>query len=149
MLLDIFQLFAVLCCAVLTQFYPTLCDPMDCKMPGLSVPHHLLKFAQVHVHCLSDAIQPSYPPLPSSPPAFNLSQHQHLFSELALHIWWPKYWSFSISPSNEYSRLIAFRMDWCKILVPQKHAFYQEKRNRGRTIFVLNHSIKSTALTSP
>ena len=50
-------------CSVI-QSCPTLCDPMDFSMPGLPVPHHLLKFAQVHVHC---AIQPSHPLTPSSP----------------------------------------------------------------------------------
>ena len=54
-----------------------LCEPMDCSTPGLPVPHYLPEFAQVHVHCLSDAIQPSYPLTPSS--ALNLSQHQGLF----------------------------------------------------------------------
>ena len=53
--------------------------PMDCSMPGLSVPHHLLKFAQVHVHCIIDANQPSHPLMPSFPSAINLSQHQGLF----------------------------------------------------------------------
>ena len=54
-----------------------------------------------------------YPLSSPSPPAFNLSQHQGLFNESALHIRWPKYWSFSfsISPSNEYSELISFRID--------------------------------------
>ena len=54
-------------------------------------------------------------------PAFNLSQHQGLFSESVLHIRWPKYWSFSfnISPSNEYSGLISFRMDWFELLAVQ------------------------------
>ena len=52
---------------------------MDCSTPSLPVPHHLLEFAQVHVHCISYAIQPSYPLLPSSPSAFSLSQHQVLF----------------------------------------------------------------------
>ena len=51
---------------------------MDCSTPGLPVPHHLLEFAQVHAHFLSDAIQPSHPLLPSSPSALNLSQHQGL-----------------------------------------------------------------------
>ena len=56
-----------------------LWDPMDCSMSGLSVPHHLPKFAQVPVHCIGDVIQPSHP-LPSpSPPPLNLSQHQGLF----------------------------------------------------------------------
>ena len=49
-----------------------LCDPMDCSMPGLSVPHHLLKFAQVHVHCIGDVIQSSHPLMPSSPSVLNL-----------------------------------------------------------------------------
>ena len=54
-----------------------LCDPMDCSTSGFPVPHHLLKSAQVHVHCISDAIQPSHPLTPSSS-ALNLSQHQGL-----------------------------------------------------------------------
>ena len=69
------------CCSV-AQSCLTLCDPMDFSMPGLPVPHHLLKIAQVHVHCFSDAIQPSCPLLPSSPSAFNLSQHQELFQRV-------------------------------------------------------------------
>ena len=63
------------CCCSVTQSCLTLCDPMDCSMPGLPVPHRLLKFAQVHVHGISDAIQPSHPLMPSSPSALNLSQH--------------------------------------------------------------------------
>ena len=61
------------------QSCPTLCNPMDCSTPGLPVPHHLPKFAQVHVHCIGDAAQPSHPLMPSSPSAFNISQHQRLF----------------------------------------------------------------------
>ena len=52
---------------------------MDCSMPGLPVPHCLSEFAQVHVHWVSDAIQPSHPLPPSSPFAFNLSEHRGLF----------------------------------------------------------------------
>ena len=48
------------CCCSVTKLCPTLSDPMDCRTPGLSVPHHLSEFAQVHVHCISDAIQPSH-----------------------------------------------------------------------------------------
>ena len=61
---------------------PTLCDPMDCSTPSLPVPHYIPKFAQVHVHCICDAIQPSHPPTPSSPSALNLSQHQGLFQRV-------------------------------------------------------------------
>ena len=75
-----------------------------------------LEFAQTHVHWVSDAVQPQ---LPSSP-ALYLSQHRDLFSsELALCIRWPRYWSFSISPSNEYSALISFRIDWFDFLAVQ------------------------------
>ena len=56
-----------------------LYNPKDCSTPGLPVPHHFPKFAQVHVHYIGDAIQPSHPLMPSSPSAFNLSQHQGLF----------------------------------------------------------------------
>ena len=56
-----------------------LCDPLDVRMLGLPVPHHLQEFAQVHVHCISDAVQPSHLLTPSSPSALNLSQHQGLF----------------------------------------------------------------------
>ena len=54
---------------------------MDCSMLGLPVLHHLLKLAQIHVHCIGNAIQPSHPLMPSSPSALDLSQHQGLFSE--------------------------------------------------------------------
>ena len=65
---------------------PTLCDPMDGSTPCLPVPLHLLVFNQVHVHGISDAIQPSHPLTPSSPPALNLSQHQGLFHASSVHI---------------------------------------------------------------
>ena len=54
-------------------------NPMNCNMPDLAVPYHLLKFAQVHVHCIGDAIQPSHSLSPSSPSALNLAQNQRLF----------------------------------------------------------------------
>ena len=100
----------------------SLCDPMDYSMPGFPVLHGLLEFAQIHVHWVNDAIQPSHPLSSPSPPALNLSQHQGLSNELALCIRWPKYWnfSFSISPSNEYSGLISFRIDWLDLLAVQE-----------------------------
>ena len=61
------------------QLCPTLCDPMDCSMPGFPVHHQLPELAQTHVHWVGDAIQPSSPLLSSSPPAFNLSQHHGFF----------------------------------------------------------------------
>ena len=69
-----------LCCCLVAQLCLTLCDPLDCSMPGFPVLHSLLEFAQIpHIHCISGAIQPSHPLLPSSPFAFNHSQHQGLF----------------------------------------------------------------------
>ena len=93
----------------------------DCSTPGLSVHHQLSEFTQTHVHWVSDAIQPSHPLSSPSPPTFNLPQHQGLFNESVLCIRWPKYWSFSfsISPSNEYSGLISFRVDWLDLLAVQ------------------------------
>ena len=55
-----------------------LCNPMDCSMPGFPDLHHLLDLAQIHVHWVSDTIQPSHPLLPLSPSALNLSQHQDI-----------------------------------------------------------------------
>ena len=99
----------------------TLCDPMDCSMPGFPVLHYLPEFAQTHDHWISDAIQPSYPWSHPSPPALNLSQHQGLFQWVSFSHQWPKYWSFSfsISSSNEYSRLISFGIDWFDLLAVQ------------------------------
>ena len=57
------------CCCSIAQSCLTLCNSLDCRMPGLPVPHHLPEFAQVHVHCISDAIQPSRPLTPSTPSA--------------------------------------------------------------------------------
>ena len=62
-----------------TQLCPTLCNPMNCSMPGLPVHRQLPEFTQTHIHQVSDAIQPSYPLLSPSPPAPNPSQHQSLF----------------------------------------------------------------------
>ena len=61
------------------QSCPALCDPMNHSTPGLPVHHQLQQFTLTHVHWVSDAIQPSHPPLSPSPPTFNLSQHQGLF----------------------------------------------------------------------
>ena len=91
-------------------------------MPGFPVHHQLAELIQAHVHRVRDAIQPSHPLSSPPPPTFNLFQHQGLFYESVLCIRWPKYWSFSfsISPSNEYSGLmISFRMDWLDLFAVQ------------------------------
>ena len=90
-------------------------------MPGFSAHHQLPEFTQTHVHRVSDAIQPSHPLSSPSPPAPNPSQHRVFSNESTLHVRWPKYWSFSfsISPSIEYSGLISFKMDLLDLLAVQ------------------------------
>ena len=103
------------------QLCPTLCDPMNRRMPGLPVHHQLLEFTQTHIHQVGDAIQPSHPLSSPSPPAPNPPSIRVFSNESTLRMRWPKYWSFSfiISPSNEYPGLISFRMDWLDLLAVQ------------------------------
>ena len=102
-----------------TQLCLTLCNPMDCSTPSVTVHHQLPELAQTHVHWVGDAIQPSHPLLSPSP-AFNLSQHQGFFQWVSsLHQEARVLMSFSISSSNEYSRLISFRTDWLDLLTVQ------------------------------
>ena len=96
----------------------TLCDPMDCSMPGLPVHHQLLEFTQTHVHWVRDAIQHSLLCCPLLLPPSIFPSIRVFSNESVLCIRWPKYWSFSfsISPSKEYSGLISLRMDWLDLL---------------------------------
>ena len=94
---------------------------MDCSIPDFPVHHHLLELTQTHVHQVGDAIQPPHPLsplllLPSIFPSISVFSN-----ESVLHIRWPNYWSFSfsISPSNECSGLISFRIDWLDLLSVQ------------------------------
>ena len=94
---------------------------MGCSTPGFPLHHQLLELAQTHIHQVSDAIQSSHPLSSPSPSTFNLPSIRVVSSESVLRIRWPKYWSFSfsLSPSNECSRLIAFRIDWLDLLAVQ------------------------------
>ena len=113
-----------------------LCDPVDCSTPGLSVHHQLLELTQTHVHWVSDAIQLSHLLSSPSPPAFKFSQHPSSFSsESALLIRWLKYWSFSISPSNEHSGLIFFRIDWFDLALQGTLKSLLQHRNSKASIF--------------
>ena len=116
--LSILHQLIIWCCSV-TKSWPTLCNPMNWSTTGFSVLHYLLEFVPTHVHGESDGIQPSHPLSSPSFLALNLSQHQGFTNESALPIRWTNYWSFSISPSNEYSRLISFRIDCFDLLVLQ------------------------------
>ena len=106
----------------------TFCDTMDYSTPDLLVHHQLLELTQTHVHWVGHAIQPSHPLMSPSSPIFNHSEHHGLFKwDISLQQV-AKYWSFSfsISPSNEYSGPISFRMDWLDLLAVQgtfKHLF--------------------------
>ena len=103
-----------------TQSYPTLCDPMNHSMPGLPVHHQLLeiKLMSIESVMLSSQLILCSPLLlmPPSPPSIRV-----FHNESALHMRWPKYWSFSfnISPSNEHPGLISIRMDWLDLLAVQ------------------------------
>ena len=113
--------FIICCCCSAAQSCPILCDPMDWSMAGFPVLHYLPEFVQTHVHesvMLFNHLILCHPLLllPSIFPSIRV-----FFSESALCIRWPKYWSFSfsISPSNEYSGLISFRIDWLDPLAVQ------------------------------
>ena len=133
-------------------------------MPGFPVLHYLPELTQTHVHRVGDAIQPSHPlssPSPPVPPSIFPSLR--IFSnESVLHIRWPKYWtfSFSISPSSEYSGLISFKMDWLDLLTVQGtlKSLFQHHNSKASFLqhsafFTVQHSHlymttgKTTALT--
>ena len=111
----------ILCCYSVAQSYLTLCNPMDCSMPGFLVLYHRLEFVQTHVHWFGDVIQLSHPLSSSSPPAFNLSQHQGLFKWVSSFHQVVQVLEFQlhISPSSEHPGLISFRMDWLDLLAVQ------------------------------
>ena len=109
------------CCCSVAQACLTLCDPMDCHMPGLPVittSQSLLRLMSIELVMPSNHLILCRPLLllpPISPSIRDLT------IESALHIRWPKYWSFnySISPSNEYSGLISLKMDWLDLFTVQ------------------------------
>ena len=138
-----------------------LCNPMDCSTPGFSVSHNLWKFVQVHVHWISDAIQPSHPLSPSCPPAPNLSQHQGLSQRVGSLHQGPKHWSFSfsVSPSNECSGLISLGLTGLISLqsnglsrvfsstTVQKHQFFSAQPSYGLVLISIMTTEKTITLT--
>ena len=99
-MMELFCILIFCYCCLVAQSRLTFCDPMDCSTPGSSVLHHLPEFTQIHMNWVRDA---------------TICPCIRVFSNgSALHIRWAKYWnfSFSISPSNEFSGLISFRIDW-------------------------------------
>ena len=124
---------------------------MDCSTPGSSVLHHFPEFALIYVHWVSDAIQPSHPLWPLLlPPSVFLSVR--VFSgESALHIRWPKYWSFSFSTSasNEYSGLISFRIDWFDLLAVQETLKSLLQHHRVKASFLRGSACFMVQLSHP
>ena len=117
---------------------PHIRPPCPSPTPGIH---------QSHVHWVSDAIQPSHPVSFPSPPALNLFQHQGLFKWVSSsHQVAKKYWifSFNISPSNEHSGLISFRMDWLDLLAVQgtRKSLLQQRSSKAS---ILRHSAFFTA----
>ena len=118
---------------------------MDCSTPGLPVLHHLPELPQtylfINLHRVGDAIQPSHPLSSPSPPAFFFPSIRVFSNESALHTRWPKSWSFSysISPSKEYSGLISSRIDWFDALTVQGNlkSFLQHHSSKAS---ILQHS---------
>ena len=107
------------CCSV-TKLCPTLCNPMNCSTPGFPVLHYLPEFAQIHVHWVCDAIQPSHPLSSPSPPTFNLSQHQGLFQWVGSSHQVDKVLEFQLQhQSLQWIFRIDFRIDWFDLLVVQ------------------------------
>ena len=118
---------------------PALCDPMNVNTPGFPVLHSHREFAQTHnIHWVSDAIQSSHSFSPLLLMPSNFPSIMIFSSESTLHIRWPKFWSFSFStsPSNEYSGLISFRIERFALLSVQ-----------GTLKSLLqNHSLKASVL---
>ena len=83
-------------CSSVIQSCLTLCDPMDCSMPGLAVHHQLPEFTQTHVHWVGNAIQPSHPLSSPSATTFNVSNHQGLFK-----------W---VSSSHQVAKVLEFQL---------------------------------------
>ena len=131
--------FDLCCCCSIVQSCLTLCNPMNCSTPGFPVHHHLLELVHTHVQWVIDTIQPfvlccTLLLLPSIFPSIRA-----FANELVLHIKWPKYWSFSfsISPSIEYSELIYFRID-----------LYDLAGQGTLKSLLQHHSLKASILTS-
>ena len=131
----------------------TLCNPMNCSTPGLPVQHQLPEPTQI-MSIVGDAIQPSHLLSSPSPPPSIFPSIRIFSNESVLRIRWPKYWSFSfsISPSNEYSGLTSFRMDWLDLLAVQgalksllQHHSSKASVLQGSAFFIvqLSHSVST------
>ena len=126
------------CCCSVTKSCSTLCNPMDCSTPGLPVPHHLPEFAEVHVRwsvMSSNHLILCCPLflLPSIFPSIRVFS-----GEWAICIGWPNYrsFSFTVSPSNEYSGFISLRIDWFALAVKGTHKSLLKYHNSKASILL-------------
>ena len=124
------------CCSVVKSCL-TLCNPMDCSTSDFPVLHYLLGIAQTHVHLFGDTIHHFilYHPLLFLPSIF--PSIRGFSNKSVLCIRWPVYWSFSISPSIEYSGLISFRIDWFDLLAVQGtlKSLHQHHSSKGSILW--------------
>ena len=142
--------------SLVAQSCPTLCDPMDFNTPGFPVLHQLPELGQTHVHwwchpTTSSSIIPFSSCLQSFPASGSFQMSQ-------LFAWGPKYWSFSfsMSPSNEYSGLISFRVDWFDLLAVQgtlksllqnhiwKHRFFRAQPSSWSNTYIHTWQLENT-----
>ena len=134
------------CCCSVAKLCPTLCDPMDCSSQAslsFTISQSLLKLMSIESAKPSNCLILCGPLLllPSIFPSIRIFS-----SESGLHIRWPKYWSFSfsISPSNEYSGLISFRIDWFDLLAVQGTLkSLLQHHNSKASVLILHNIIKS------
>ena len=126
------------------QLCLTLCDPMDCSMPGLPVHHQLPEFTQTHVHGVGDVIQPSYPLLSPSPPAPNPSQHQRLSNDSTLQMRWPKNAVSALASVLPMSIQDCFPLGWTGLISLQSKGLSRVFSNTT----IQKHQFFSTQLSS-
>ena len=135
--------------SLVTQWSPTLCDPMDYSTPGFPVHHQfqsLLKLMSIKSVMPSNHLILCHPLLllPSIFPSIRVFSN-----ESVLHIKWPKYWNFtvSISPSNEYSGLISFSFDWLDLLSVQ--GIVKSLQHHGSKASILRSAFFIVQLSHP
>ena len=121
-------------CSVVSNYV----TPRSHSMPGFPVLHYLPEFVQTRVLWVGDAIRPAHPLSPPSPPASVFSSIRVFSGESCLRVRRPKYWSFSFSfsPSNEYSGLVSFRIDWFDLLAVQGTQIFSSTTLRNYQFFL-------------
>ena len=134
----------------IVQLCLTLCDPMDCSMPGFPVHHQHLELAQTHAH---ESVMPSNYLILCRHLLFlsSIFPHVRVFSnESTLHMRWPKYWSFSfsISPSNEHPGLISIRIDWLHLIAVQGTLKSLLQHHSSKASILRHSAFHSPTLTS-